>query len=173
LELLKETIPRLTRVAVLLRPPAIVLPYIEAAARALGVQLQLLEVQAPNRFQRAYAALIRERANGLVIVQGASRIPSKTTPGPRHEKAVTHGCAGPEWAQDGCLMAYGPDRIDAIRRAAGLVDRILKGAKPADLPLEQPRKFELPSTSGPRRPWGWPSRGRSCYEQIRSSSEAP
>ena len=144
LELLKETIPRLTRVAVLWSPPTLQLPEIEAAARALGMQLQLVEVRAPDQFQSAYAAMIQERANALIIVQNSFTLVHRRQLLELAKKSrLPMVCEGSEWAPDGCLMTYGPDRDDAIRRAAGLVDRILKGATPGDLPIEQPRKLHL------------------------------
>ena len=144
LELLKETIPGLRRVAVLWSPPGLQLPEIEAAARAIGMQLQLVEVRAPDQFQNAYAAMIQERANTLIIVQNSFTLVHRRQLLELAKKSrLPMVCEASEWAPDGCLIAYGPDRIDAIRRAAGSVDRILKGAKPADLPIEQPRKFHL------------------------------
>lgn len=144
LELLKETIPRLTRVAILWSPPTLQLPEIETAARTVGVQLQLEEVRAPDQFQRAFAAMTRERANALVIAQSSFTLfHRRQLLDLAIRSRLPMVCEASEWAPDGCLMAYGPDRIDAIRRAAGFVDRILKGAKPADLPVEQPRKFDL------------------------------
>ncbi len=145
LELLKDTAPSLRRAAVLWSAPGgLQLPDIEAAARVVGVQLHLVEVRAPDQFQRAYAEMVRERANALIIVQSAFTLFHRRQ---LLDLAVRNRlpmvCEGSEWAPDGCLMTYGPDRDDAIRRAAGLVDRILKGAKPADLPVEQPTKFEL------------------------------
>lgn len=146
LELLRDMIPRLTRVAILWSPPdsPSQLPEIEAAARAVGVQLQLVEVRAPDQFQRAYATISRERANALVIVQsGFMRFHRRQLLDLAIRSRLPMVCEASEWAPDGCLVAYGPDRADAIRRAAGLVDRILKGANPGDLPIEQPRKFHL------------------------------
>ena len=144
MELLKETIPGLRRVAVLWSPPTLQLPAIEAAARALGMQLQLAEVRAPDQFQNAYAAMIQERANALIIVQSSFTLVHRRQLLELAKKSrLPMVCEASEWAPDGCLMTYGPDRDDAIRRAAGLVDRILKGANPGDLPIEQPRKFHL------------------------------
>ena len=117
----------------------------EAGARALGVRLQALEARSPHELDRAFAAMTRERAGALVILNDAilgvnlskqiaelaakSRLPS------------VHGV--PEYAQAGGLMAYGTNLLDLERRAATFVDKILKGAKPGDLPVEQPTKFEL------------------------------
>ena len=117
----------------------------EAAARALGVRLQALEARGPHELDSAFAAMTRERADALVILNDAilgvnlskqiaeraakSRLPS------------VHGA--PEYAQVGGLMVYGANMLDLERRAATFVDKILKGAKPADLPIEQPSKFEL------------------------------
>ena len=144
LELLKDTIPSLTRVAVLWSPPVVQLPAIEAAARALGVQLQFVEVRAPEQFQGAYTAMTRERAAALIIVQSSFTLFHRRQ---LLDLAIRNRlpmvCEAPEWVPDGCLVTYGPDRNDAIRGAARVVDRILKGANPGDLPIEQPRKFHL------------------------------
>src|SRR5437867_1835742 len=125
-------------------PGELQLPDIEAAARVAGVQLYPIEVRAPDQFQRAYAEMVRKRADALIIVQSAFTLFHRRR---LLDLAVRNRlpmvCEGSEWAPDGCLMTYGPDRDDAIRRAAGLVDRILKGANPSDLPIEQPRKFHL------------------------------
>jgi len=148
LELIREAVPRATRVAVLWdggRPANIaVLKEIEAAARAFGVQIQSLEVRAANDFEGAFRAATQERAGALIAPSGnllysrrlqiaalaiRSRLPSIYDDG--------------EFVDAGGLMSYGASLLDLCRRAATYVDKILKGAKPADLPVEQPTKFEL------------------------------
>ena len=146
LELLKETVPKLSRVAVLWSPPDTVpqLRQIEAAARSVGVRLQLIEVRAADEFQGAYTAMTRDRANALVIVMSTFTLFHRRQLLDLAVKSrLPMVCEASEFARDGCLMAYGPDRLDAIRQAAGYVDRILKGATPGDLPIDQPRKFDL------------------------------
>jgi putative tryptophan/tyrosine transport system substrate-binding protein len=144
LELLKETIPGLARVAALWSPPTLQLPEIEADARAVGLQLHFLEVRGPDEFQGAYARMVQKRVQALVIVQNSFMLFHR-----RHllglaiRSRLPMVCEGSEWAPDGCLLSYGPDRVYAIRRAADFVDRILKGTNPGDLPVEQPRKFHL------------------------------
>lgn len=146
LELLKETVPKLSRVAVLWNRPesARKLREIEAAARTFGMQLQPLEVRTPDEFQGAYAAMIRQRADALVIVMDSFTLFHRRKLVDLSVKSrLPMVCEASEFASDGCLIAYGPDRLDAIRKAAGFVDRILKGAKPGDLPIDQPSKFHL------------------------------
>ena len=146
LQLLKEAVPSLTRVAVLWTPdhPDGEYRNTEATARRLGIHIQSLEVRGPGDFDGAFQAATREHAEALVVVSsrfmnsnrarvaefaGKQRIPLVTGWGP--------------WARAGSLMSYGPDLDILGRRAATHVDKILKGAKPADLPVEQPTKFEL------------------------------
>jgi putative ABC transport system substrate-binding protein len=115
----------------------------EAAARALGVGLHLLGVRGPGELDGAWATIIRERA-GAVLVVGGSLLASIHRVA---ELAVKHRlptmCFAREYVEAGCLMSYGLHYTDQFERAAYFVDRILKGAKPADLPVEQPTKFEL------------------------------
>jgi putative ABC transport system substrate-binding protein len=148
LELLKEAVPDVSRVAVLWNPAAslsaLEFQVMEAAARGLGVQLQSLEVRGPSEFERAFEAATREGAGALsvlatpFIVQNLRRIVNL---------ALEHRLPAIFWmqqfAETGGLMAYGPNQLDLYRRAAALVGKILKGAKPADLPVEQPTRFEL------------------------------
>ncbi len=148
LELLKEIVPRVSRVAVLWNPTnqshPLVLGGAKVAARSLGVQLQLLEARGPDEFEGAFAAMTRERAGALlVLVDGMFLL---------HQRRITDLVAksrlpamyGLEEEVDaGGLMAYGPSLRESFHRAATYVDRILKGAKPADLPVEQPTKFKL------------------------------
>ncbi len=145
LELLKETFPKVTRVAYLWNPDSPAgLSEMQAAAQALGLQLQSLEVRSSNDFDSAFEAVLRERAHALI-----------TSPNPvviTHHKRIVEFAAerrlpamyyDREFVEAGGLMSYGPDYSDLYRRAATYVDKILKGAKPADLPVEQPMKFEL------------------------------
>ena len=149
LELLKEAVPKLARVAVLYDPaiPRNVLEVKEVlpvAARALGLTLQPWEVRDADGFDRVFAALNKQRPDGLYVLGGPlmnangkriadfalkSRLPSVYS-----DRASVDA---------GGLMYYGADLEDSYRRVAYYVDRILKGAKPADLPVEQPTKFEL------------------------------
>ena len=148
LELLKEAVPNVTRVAFLWNPanPAQAPQWREAqaAAQALGLRLQSLEVRSFNDFDSAFEAALRERARALI----ASPEPLINT----HLKRIVEFAAknrlpamyaGPEVVDAGGLMSYSPDYTYQYRRAATYVDKILKGAKPADLPVEQPKKFEL------------------------------
>jgi len=145
LEVLKEIVPRASRVAFLHNPhEQDELRELEIAARALGLRVQPHEVDQASRFQSAYAAMSRERANALLI----SRNPFTNS----HRKelidlAAKHRlpamCDGTEWTNAGCLISYGQSRTEGAHRAAVLIDKILKGVKPADLPVEQPMKFEL------------------------------
>jgi putative tryptophan/tyrosine transport system substrate-binding protein len=148
MELVKETLPNASRVAVLFHPTydgGVQLKASEAAARSLGVRLQALKVERPDDFGTAFAAVQKNRAEALIIsssplfythrarlVEFAAkhRIPTIY-----HQSEFVVGSGG--------LMSYGPDFHDLFRRSATYVDKILKGAKPADLPVEQPTKFEL------------------------------
>jgi putative ABC transport system substrate-binding protein len=148
LELLKEAAPRVSRVAFLWNPvppgAGTTKNAVESAARNLGLAFQSVEVRGPNEFEGAFAAMVRERANGVVVatdpvvVGPRSRVVDLAA---RSRLPVVYGLR--EFAEAGGLISYGPNIADQFRRAAIYVDKILKGAKPADLPVEQPTKFEL------------------------------
>jgi len=149
LELLKELVPKVSRVALLRHPtnPGSA-PYLreaEAAARILGVRLQTLEARNSQEIDSAFAAMTRERAGALLIFPdalfGTQRRQIAELAAKRRLPAIHGGT--PEYAEAGGLIAYSPNILDLERRAATYVDKILKGAKPADLPIEQPTKFEL------------------------------
>ncbi len=148
LELLKETVPRLSRVAVLFNPVAALkaayLRETQAAAQALGVTLQFYEVGDPNEFDGAFAAMTKARAGALLVLPHpflyvhARRIADLAA-----KSRLPAVYPFRESVEAGGLMAYAANAPDMFRRAAIYVDKILKGAKPADLPVEQPTKFEL------------------------------
>jgi putative ABC transport system substrate-binding protein len=152
LELLKESFPKISRVALFVdgaltvqRQASQVLQETQAAADALGVKLVSLKIQGPGAdLEEAFKALTSQRAGALIIPPGPSLI--------LHRKRFVYLTAksrlpamygDSEWPDSGGLMSYGPDYIDIYHRAGVYVDKILKGAKPADLPVEQPTKFEL------------------------------
>jgi putative ABC transport system substrate-binding protein len=146
LELLKETVPGLARVAVLAHPATahLTLPDTEAAARTLGLQLQILQVDNPDGFEHAFSAMNKERAGAVLVLpdvmfsmQGRQLAELAT------RNRLPSMYAFGSLARAGGLMAYGADTSALARRAAAYVDRILKGAKAADLPVEQPTRFEL------------------------------
>jgi ABC-type uncharacterized transport system substrate-binding protein len=148
LELLKEAAAKTRRVAVFLNPktPCNGLEFKEmaAAARSLGLQLQAIEVSGAKDFDRGFAAIMKERANAISTLPDpitnaeAKRIAEFAVK--NRLPAIYHRM---ESVEAGGLMAYGPSYNDLFRRAAVFVDKILKGAKPADLPVEQPKKFEF------------------------------
>ncbi len=147
LELLKEVIPKLYRVAVLTYGGAAMQTSIketELAAQSLHLQVQLLKLKAPDEIESAFDAAKKQRADALVQIQAAFLEP--------HQQRIIDLAAKhrlPAMYNDrvnteaGGLMSYGPDRADMNRRVAAIVDKILKGRPPADIPVEQPRKFEL------------------------------
>jgi putative tryptophan/tyrosine transport system substrate-binding protein len=148
LELLKEVIPNLTRVAILSNPTfttsALALKAMEAAAPALGLSLQIVEARSPDELEAAIAAAIMERAAGLVVVQDAMFLARRIQLAELAAKNRLPAIYGIEEHVDaGGLMAYAASRPEIFRRAATFVDKILKGTKPAELPVEQPTKFEL------------------------------
>jgi putative ABC transport system substrate-binding protein len=148
LELLKEAVPKVIRVAILYIPGdrthGLELKEIQTAARSLGVTVQPWQVRGTKDFDKVFAAMDKKRSDGLQVLGGGlmrdnrkriaafaltSRLPSVYT--------------SPAGVEAGGLMYYGADLDDSYRRVAYFVDKILKGAKPADLPVEQPTKFEL------------------------------
>ena len=148
LALLREVVPSLSRVGLLLDMNSssnqLQLKVIEAAARSLGVQRQLLNLRKPEDLAPAFDAAVQKHADGLVVWQDVLLQQNRTLIA---ELAAKHRLPAiyrsMEFVEAGGLMAYGPNYPDLYRRAAGYVDKILKGAKPADLPIEQPTKFEL------------------------------
>jgi len=149
LELLKEAIPKARRVAVLWHGVAgssdvDEIKQTEIAARAFGIKLQVVSVQAPDRFQDAFAAFKKGNADALVIIQNAfTNFHSKQLLELAAKNKLPSMCEGSNFIEAGCLISYGPDQIYQYHRAATFVDKILKGRTPADLPVEQPMKFEL------------------------------
>jgi putative tryptophan/tyrosine transport system substrate-binding protein len=148
LELLKEAVPTLSRVAVLSDPTPPVtsahLTEIERAAATLGVRLQALSLGAPEELTGAFSAMQQEHAEGLVLLPGGRAGPQRSRIA---ALALTNGLPSvSEWrefAAGGGLLAYGTNVTDLLRRAAVFVDKILKGAKPADLPVERPMRFDF------------------------------
>ena len=149
LELLKETVPRLSRVAVFTSPGsgdhAQILKELNLAAGPLGVQLQHLDIRSPKDFESAFRDAAKGRAEAVLVrVPGSILFAHRTKVLQLAVKG--HLPAIYESAEDveaGGIMSYGLNTNDSYRRAATYVDKILKGAKPADLPVEQPTKFEL------------------------------
>jgi len=151
LEQLTQAVPTVSRVAVLWQPGALgdrtekdMLKAADVAARALGVRLQFVEARGPEDFNRAFSVMTRARAGALTVLASSmffgershlvdlaakNRLPAVYT--------------SREYVDAGGLMSYGPNQAELYRRAATYVDKILKGAKPGDLPVEQPTKFEL------------------------------
>ena len=149
LELLKEIVPALTRVALLVNPsnPDIADPTIqetEVAARSLAVQLQVVKVSEPDKLKGAFSAMTRERANAVMVVSDPMFAGQRQRILGLVEKSRLPAIyVETSWVPGGGLMSYAPSLPGQFRRAAYYVDKILKGAKPADLPVEQPTKFEF------------------------------
>jgi putative ABC transport system substrate-binding protein len=148
LELLTEAVPGVTRVAVLVNPAnpetGSMVRDVESTAQVLGVQLQVLEVREPRQFERAFDAATRQGAGALLVLSavlfGSNQSQIAALAVKRRLPAIF---SQRPFAEAGGLMAYGPRIPDLWRRVAVLVDKILKGAQPADLPVEQPMRFEL------------------------------
>jgi putative tryptophan/tyrosine transport system substrate-binding protein len=149
LELLKETFPKLSRVALLLTPnfpgSALDLKETESAARFLGLRIQPLEVRDASDIDRAFKAMTKERADALSMFPGhpALFVNRKKIVELAAKNRLPAMYSLSAFVDAGGLMFYGPDLLVGYRRAATYVDKILKGAKPADLPVEQPTKFEF------------------------------
>jgi putative ABC transport system substrate-binding protein len=148
LELLKEILPRLSRMAVLgtsTRPGnAQALRETELAAGAFGVQLQYLDVLDPKDIETTFRATSKGRAEAVLVLASPVLNSQRTQIVDLAIKSRLPAIYwAPEWVEDGGLMSYGVSYTDLYRRAATYVDKILKGAKPADLPIEQPKKFEF------------------------------
>ena len=149
IELIKEIVPKALRIAALahFNPPSPGEESVkesEIAAAALGVKLRVIIVQTPDDFQRAFAAIKKGNAKALFIIHsGFTFFHGKQLTEVAAKNRLPTVCETLGWAEWGCLVTYAPDRLHHSRRAAILVDKILKGAKPADLPVEQPTKFEL------------------------------
>jgi len=148
LELLKEAFPKISLAAVLWNPrvlgPSLAFKETQAAAHGLGLQLQSLEVGEPNDFDKAFSAIAKQRPSALMVLGDAVTI--------LHRARILEFAAKsrlpamydrPDDVNGGGLMFYGVNEAELFRRAASYVDKILKGAKPSELPVEQPRKFEF------------------------------
>ena len=148
LELLKEIVPKVRRVAILSNPASPVQPLlmreVGVAARSLGIQLQLLEVRDPTEIEGAFAAMAKERVGALLVVADSMFVVHRTRLAALAAKGRLPAAYGVRINVDaGGLISYGPSMRDLFRRSATFVDKILKGAKPGDLPVEQPTTFEL------------------------------
>ncbi len=148
LELLKEAVPRASRVAILSNPAnpshAGYRRETQAAAKVLRVTLRFREVRDPNELEGAFAALTTDRANALLVFPDALAFAHRTRIvdlAAKHRLPAMYGAR--EMVEAGGLMAYGSSLVDLFRRAARYVDKILKGAKPGELPVEQTARFEL------------------------------
>ena len=149
LELLKEAVPKLVRVAVLYEPaspPSVIelKEYLPAAARALRLTIQPWELRAVDDFDRVFAGLKKQHPEGLYVIGSAlMNANRKRIAGLALKSRLPSMYQSREAVDAGGLMSYGADQAESYRRVAYYIDRILKGAKPADLPVEQPTKFEF------------------------------
>ena len=144
LEILKEVIPEVKRVGVL-GSAASGINYYEAAAQRLKLEIVPIEVRGPKPdLQKAFYSATQANINALVISTGAVTISyRKTIAELAIKNRIPSVCERDDYLESGCLMSYSADEAESYRRAAVYVDKILKGGKPGDLPVEQPTKFEL------------------------------
>ena len=146
LEILNEIVPKLSRVAILRQPgrSGAETDALESAARKLGLTILFADVRTPNDIEGAFATMIRSRAGALLVLGGGTTWVSRQQIA---DLAVQNRLPGVhllrEYAEAGLLVTYGPDMVALFRRATTYIDKILKGARPADLPVEQPTKLEL------------------------------
>jgi putative tryptophan/tyrosine transport system substrate-binding protein len=148
LQLLKELLPQLASVAVLWNAAtpnsAIVLEEVQEAGQRLAIEVQSLEVRSPDDFDGAFETARKQRPDAMITADDPLTLDyRKRIADFAAEQQLPSIHALREFAADGGLMSYGPNIADVVRRAAGYVDKILKGAKPADLPVQQPTKFDL------------------------------
>ena len=146
LELLKEAVPQIARVAVLYDAAGVreVNEVLPAAGRALKLTIQPWEIRAVDDFEKVFAAVSKQRPDGLYVPAGALlNSNQKRIAGFALKSRLPSMYGRREFVDSGGLMYYGADEAESYKRVAYYVDRILKGAKPADLPVEQPTKFEL------------------------------
>ena len=148
LEILREALPKISRVAVLHNPAnpgnAPQVRHAQDAAQALHLRTQILAAKGPGDLDSAFAAMSREHADGAIVLVDAVLQNNRgriTELAARHRLPMVYGLS--EYTDVGGLMSYGPDRLDMFRHAAIYIDQILKGARPGDLPVEQPNKFSL------------------------------
>jgi putative tryptophan/tyrosine transport system substrate-binding protein len=149
LQLFKETFPALSRVALLINPDNRAtaqrsLDQVQAAGGPLGLTVQPVEVRGPQGFERAFSQIPRDGRTGVITVFDAMFFNERRQ---MAEVAVEHGlpvmAPADVYVKSGLLMSYGPNLVDLFRRAGVYVDKILKGAKPSDLPIEQPIRYDL------------------------------
>ena len=147
-ELLNDIVPKVTSFSVLWNPihpvAGVFVKQTESAAQALGIGLRFFEVRDPNQFDAALAKIEKERSSALLVTADPMFFNQRKLIA---DFAIRHHLPSSflfkEFAEAGGLMSYGPSITDSYRRAATYVDKVLKGAKPGDLPVEQPTKFEL------------------------------
>jgi putative tryptophan/tyrosine transport system substrate-binding protein len=175
LELLKEILPKVSRVALLANPTNPASPQLvrhaHDAARTLGVRLQPLEARNSSEIDSALAAITSERAGAVIVLADTVLLDHRTRIADyaiRRRLPTVFGFR--EFAEAGGLLAYGPSLADGYRRAATYVDKILKGAKPADLPIGQPTTFELVINLQTAKALGLAIPRQYCSERIGSYS---
>ena len=146
IELLKESVTRLSRVSIIVatRQDHEELKEMDGPALQLGVKIQPTNVQGLSEFQDVFASMVKERSEALIIVHSGFTFANRgKLLGLASKHRLPSMCEESAWSDAGCLISYGPDVPHLARRGAYFVDKVLKGAKPADLPVEQPMKFEF------------------------------
>lgn len=146
-ELFKEAVPRITRVAVLLNPAnaarGVILQSMRATAKSLKLEAQPFEVRAPKEFEKTFSAMAQGRVDAIAVSQDTLFGANANEIADRAARQRLPSVGNKEFAEAGGLIGYGANNAELYRRGAYFVDRILKGAKPADLPVEEPTRFEL------------------------------
>jgi len=145
-ELFREIVPQGVRLAVVYDPTHIDNDFteVQAAARRLGIQLQPLEIRRPEDLEATLLAVVQARAEALIVVPGRlTAVLGKRIVESAAQQRIPVISGWREFASGGAVATYGPNRVEASGRLGGYVDKILRGAKPADLPIEQPSQFEL------------------------------
>ena len=176
LDLLKLAVPGVARVGAILNPhdpnDAAVAPRLPAAAKALGMTIQMFEVRDVTKLDDLSAQITRAGVHALFVSQSPAYFSARaqiTAMVARLGLPAVYGWR--EFAEAGGLMSYGPNLPDMYRQSARLVDRILKGASPADLPIELPSRYELIVNLKAAKARGLRSRSRSCCSPTRSSND--